>query len=201
MSSTVSAASTTPNTQTKVSTTNTNMFPMFSGPSMANDYFGSQAFGPSIYSAPVNNSATAYSTQTVPAAQAQYNDVEIPNIFNEAPDNYASALLQGHAVESNPVLKQILERAMYQEANQAATQQQVTQPAQTAVSAPAVTNSAAQTTAPTMQDYIIATQIANQFANATPIVPMNNTNSVMNNNPDLTFSPDVNKPLNVSYTA
>lgn len=173
MSATVNSVGTSQNTQTQIQTkaltTPNNQGDIYTAmfaPSMANDYFGSQVFGTgSVYntqaSAPVSTPAAAQST---PVAAPE---VEIPNIFESAPENYASALLQAHAIDTNPALQQLLEREIYQ---QNAVETAQTAPVQQQVSSQASTVPAQTTAAPTMQDYYIATQIANQFANSTPLV-------------------------------
>ncbi|MCM1266059.1 MAG: hypothetical protein NC200_07655 [Candidatus Gastranaerophilales bacterium] len=189
-------------TNTTNNMNNMNAFPMMFGPSMANDYFGSQAFGTgSIYTtqAATPTVATAPATQTQPTAVTT-PEIEIPNIFDKAPDNYASALLQGHAIESNPALKQMLEQSLAEQNIAQTTQTAPAQASQTTI-AQAAAPAVQQTSQPTMQDYYIATQIANQFANATPIAPLNSTDAFMQSQPGLTFTPGANRPLNVSYTA
>ena len=96
---------------------------------MANDYFGSQAFG--------NDTAT----QSQPVAQ------ETPSVFITEPTNEASAVLQTYMNETNSADQ----KQQNTNNTQNATQTNNIPPA-------------------TMQDYIAATQIANQFANSNDIL-------------------------------
>ena len=125
----------------KVSATtqsSTNPYSTFFGNGMANDFFGSQAFGncfggSSIYSAP-----------------QQTQQVQQPQILNENPTNIASALLGQHYL--------LTQQAVAQQQAQAGVQTGV-QPQVTAQTQSVLNN-------PTMQDYYVGTQIASLFSNA-----------------------------------
>lgn len=136
------------------------------GPSMANDYFGSQAFGNSnIFAQQTTNTATQ-TTQTLPT-EAELASA-IAQIYG-TPSTIGSALLQNHMLQSAGQ-----ELAYYNTAlntNTTATTQtavpttQQTTASTTTQTQPTSTNAGT----PTMQDYMIGSQIANQFANDIPL--------------------------------
>lgn len=136
------------------------------GPSMANDYFGSQAFGNSnIFAQQTTNTATQ-PTQTLPT-EAELASA-IAQIYG-TPSTIGSALLQNHMLQSAGQ-----ELAYYNTAlntNTTATTQtavpttQQTTASTTTQTQPTATNAGT----PTMQDYMIGSQIANQFANDIPL--------------------------------
>jgi len=147
-------SSTTATTTAATNTTNTtnpyDINSLYSTSSMANDYFGSQVFGNGIGSTGITAAAcTQGNVNTTAGAAAQTTGTTIQDIYGQ-PDNIASALLQSYMASTDP---------NYAQTNTAATT--------TATTAAANTSTAA--AAPTMQDYIIATQVANQFANAAPL--------------------------------
>lgn len=142
------------------------------GPSMANDYFGSQAFGNSnIFAQQTTNTATQ-PTQTTQTTQTLPTEAELASAIAQiygTPSTIGSALLQNHMLQSAGQ-----ELAYYNTALNTNT----TVSTQTAV--PTTQQTAASTTtqtqptstnigAPTMQDYMIGSQIANQFANDIPL--------------------------------
>ena len=119
---------------------------------MAHDFFGSQAFSNSIYTAGTGNN-----TSVEKPAQSQGAASE-PEIFvlNENPQNLASYLLNEHFImEQEKALAKAgkLHRASGGEQKNEAS----------ATTAKPKSNGAQST--PTVQDYYMATQIANQFAN------------------------------------
>lgn len=136
------------------------------GPSMANDYFGSQAFGNSnIFAQQTTNTATQ-TTQTLPT-EAELASA-IAQIYG-TPSTIGSALLQNHMLQSAGQ-----ELAYYNTAlntnTTVSTQTAVPTTQQTTASTttqtqPTSTNAGT----PTMQDYMIGSQIANQFANDIPL--------------------------------
>lgn len=142
------------------------------GPSMANDYFGSQAFGNSnIFAQQTTNTATQ-PTQTAQTTQTLPTEAELASAIAQiygTPSTIGSALLQNHMLQSAGQ-----ELAYYNTALNTNT----TVSTQTAV--PTTQQTVAQTTTqtqptatnagtPTMQDYMIGSQIANQFANDIPL--------------------------------
>lgn len=139
------------------------------GPSMANDYFGSQAFGNSnIYAQQTTNTATqpTQTTQTLPT-EAELASA-IAQIYG-TPSTIGSALLQNHMLQSAGQ-----ELAYYNTAlntnTTVSTQTAVPTTQQTAASTTTQTQpTSTNTGAPTMQDYMIGSQIANQFANDIPL--------------------------------
>lgn len=120
--------------QTNVATTNSyatsnnnnNAFGLPTSPTMANDFFGSQAFSDNF------------------AVQYPPNSQESTNVFTtpSEPQNNASAILQTYMNESTT------------SQNQQYSHNQINN------------NSKVNYTPATLQDYMTATQIANQFANA-----------------------------------
>ena len=136
------------------------------GPSMANDYFGSQAFGNSnIFAQQTTNTATQ-TTQTLPT-EAELASA-IAQIYG-TPSTIGSALLQNHMLQSAGQ-----ELAYYNTAlntnTTVSTQTAVPTTQQTTASTttqtqPTSTNAGT----PTMQDCMIGSQIANQFANDIPL--------------------------------
>ena len=136
------------------------------GPSVANDYFGSQAFGNSnIFAQQTTNTATQ-TTQTLPT-EAELASA-IAQIYG-TPSTIGSALLQNHMLQSAGQ-----ELAYYNTAlntnTTVSTQTAVPTTQQTTASTttqtqPTSTNAGT----PTMQDYMIGSQIANQFANDIPL--------------------------------
>ena len=125
------------------------------GTSMANDYFGSQIFGKGgVY----NNTVNTTTSSTVPNAQ-DTAALNVQDIYGQ-PDNVASALLQSYitALEAQ---------------NTSAAQPQITAQPQTAAQTQVTGNIQNNTTVPTMQDYIIGTQIANLYANDIPLISQN----------------------------
>lgn len=139
------------------------------GPSMANDYFGSQAFGNSnIFAQQTTNTATqpTQTTQTLPT-EAELASA-IAQIYG-TPSTIGSALLQNHMLQSAGQ-----ELAYYNTAlntnTTVSTQTAVPTTQQTAASTTTQTQpTSTNTGAPTMQDYMIGSQIANQFANDIPL--------------------------------
>lgn len=146
------------------------------GPSMANDYFGSQAFGNSnIFAQQTTNTATQ-PTQTAQTTQTLPTEAELASAIAQiygTPSTIGSALLQNHMLQSAGQ-----ELAYYNTALNTNTNTNTTVSTQTAV--PTTQQTAASTTtqtqptstntgAPTMQDYMIGSQIANQFANDIPL--------------------------------
>lgn len=142
------------------------------GPSMANDYFGSQAFGNSnIFAQQTTNTATQ-PTQTAQTTQTLPTEAELASAIAQiygTPSTIGSALLQNHMLQSAGQ-----ELAYYNTAlntNTTATTQtavpttQQTTASTTTQTQPTSTNAGT----PTMQDYMIGSQIANQFANDIPL--------------------------------
>lgn len=136
------------------------------GPSMANDYFGSQAFGNSnIFAQQTTNTATQ-PTQTAQTTQTLPTEAELASAIAQiygTPSTIGSALLQNHMLQ---VAGQ--ELAYYNTALNTNTNTTVS--TQTAASTTTQTQpTSTNTGAPTMQDYMIGSQIANQFANDIPL--------------------------------
>lgn len=140
------------------------------GPSMANDYFGSQAFGNSnIFAQQTTNTATQ-PTQTTQTTQTLPTEAELANAIAQiygTPSTIGSALLQNHMLQSAGQELAYYNTALNANATTQATvpttQQTVTQT--TTQTQPTSTNAGT----PTMQDYMIGSQIANQFANDIPL--------------------------------
>lgn len=145
------------------------------GPSMANDYFGSQAFGNSnIFAQQTTNTATqpTQPTQTTQTTQTLPTEAELASAIAQiygTPSTIGSALLQNHMLQSAGQ-----ELAYYNTAlntnTTVSTQTAVPTTQQTTASTttqtqPTSTNAGT----PTMQDYMIGSQIANQFANDIPL--------------------------------
>lgn len=142
------------------------------GPSMANDYFGSQAFGNSnIFAQQTTNTATQ-PTQTTQTTQTLPTEAELASAIAQiygTPSTIGSALLQNHMLQSAGQ-----ELAYYNTAlntnTTVSTQTAVPTTQQTAASTTTQTQQTSTNTgAPTMQDYMIGSQIANQFANDIPL--------------------------------
>ena len=133
------------------------------GPSMANDYFGSQAFGNSnIFAQQTTNTATQ-PTQTAQTTQTLPTEAELASAIAQiygTPSTIGSALLQNHMLQSAGQ-----ELAYYNTALNTNT----TVSTQTAVPTTQTQPTSTNTGAPTMQDYMIGSQIANQFANDIPL--------------------------------
>jgi hypothetical protein len=132
-----------------------NLYGYMSVPTMANDFFGAQAFGNNYT---VANTTGVTTSASVPQQTAQVQQtvqaqptVEIPNIFDVEPDNYASAILQQFALSQIP----------------STSQAQPTQTSQTAQISQTNGNAYANAS---MNDYLKAQQIANLFVNDTPMV-------------------------------
>lgn len=142
------------------------------GPSMANDYFGSQAFGNSnIFAQQTTNTATQ-PTQTAQTTQTLPTEAELASAIAQiygTPSTIGSALLQNHMLQSAGQ-----ELAYYNTAlntnTTVSTQTAVPTTQQTAASTTTQTQpTSTNTGATTMQDYMIGSQIANQFANDIPL--------------------------------
>ena len=142
------------------------------GPSMANDYFGSQAFGNSnIFAQQTTNTATQ-PTQTAQTTQTLPTEAELASAIAQiygTPSTIGSALLQNHMLQSAGQ-----ELAYYNTAlntnTTVSTQTAVPTTQQTAASTTTQTQpTSTNTGAPTMHDYMIGSQIANQFANDIPL--------------------------------
>ena len=142
------------------------------GPSMANDYLGSQAFGNSnIFAQQTTNTATQ-PTQTAQTTQTLPTEAELASAIAQiygTPSTIGSALLQNHMLQSAGQ-----ELAYYNTAlntnTTVSTQTAVPTTQQTAASTTTQTQpTSTNTGAPTMQDYMIGSQIANQFANDIPL--------------------------------
>lgn len=142
------------------------------GPSMANDYFGSQAFGNSnIFAQQTTNTATQ-PTQTAQTTQTLPTEAELASAIAQiygTPSTIGSALLQNHMLQAAGQ-----ELAYYNTAlntnTTVSTQTAVPTTQQTAASTTTQTQpTSTNTGAPTMQDYMIGSQIANQFANDIPL--------------------------------
>ena len=116
----------------------------FNQGAMAHDFFGSQAFGPSIYTASAQN-------KTEQQVQTTANEQEI-FVLNENPQNLASYLLNEHYIMQQE--KALAAAGKLKTPSATGTEQQTTTETKTAPQA-----------MPTAQDYYIATQIANQFKN------------------------------------
>ena len=123
--------------------------------SMAHDFFGSQAFGNTIYTSSTPSSTQSGQTQQT---QTQQNpeDYEIFTL-NENTQNLASYLINEHFIMQQ-------EQAIAQLKKQTPATVQQTNTTQTASSGTTSTTTGTQT-APTAQDFYMATQIANQFSN------------------------------------
>ncbi len=160
---------------TTVSTNNTNTkstgfdYNSMFGPSMANDYFGSQAFGNSnIFAQQTTNTATQ-PTQTAQITQTLPTEADLTNAIAQiygTPSTIGSALLQNHMLQSAEQELAYYNTALTNATTQATvptTQQTVAQT--TTQTQPTATNAGT----PTMQDYMIGSQIANQFANDIPL--------------------------------
>lgn len=137
------------------------------GPSMANDYFGSQAFGNSnIFAQQTTNTATQ-PTQTAQTTQTLPTEAELASAIAQiygTPSTIGSALLQNHMLQSAGQ-----ELAYYNTALNTNTNTNTTVSTQTAVPTTQTQPTSTNTGAPTMQDYMIGSQIANQFANDIPL--------------------------------
>lgn len=136
------------------------------GPSMANDYFGSQAFGNSnIFAQQTTNTATQ-PTQTAQTTQTLPTEAELASAIAQiygTPSTIGSALLQNHMLQAAGQ-----ELAYYNTALNTNTNTTVS--TQTAAATTTQTQQTSTNTgAPTMQDYMIGSQIANQFANDIPL--------------------------------
>ena len=127
--SATNAVTTTKTLNTNVQSNQNSLYNIPMGLTMANDFFGSQAFGKQTVQ------------QNTPLAN------ETPSVFVEEPKNEASAVLQAYMNETN--LANQKQQNTYN--TQKATQTNNIPPA-------------------TVQDYIAATQIANQFANSNNIL-------------------------------
>ncbi len=144
------------------------------GPSMANDYFGSQAFGNSnIFAQQTTNTATQ-PTQTTQTTQTLPTEAELASAIAQiygTPSTIGSALLQNHMLQSAGQELAYYNTALNTNTNTtASTQTAVPTTQQTAASTTTQTQpTSTNTGAPTMQDYMIGSQIANQFANDIPL--------------------------------
>ena len=144
------------------------------GPSMANDYFGSQAFGNSnIFAQQTTNTATQ-PTQTAQTTQTLPTEVELASAIAQiygTPSTIGSALLQNHMLQSAGQELAYYNTALNTNTNTTvSTQTAVPTTQQTAASTTSQTQpTSTNTGAPTMQDYMIGSQIANQFANDIPL--------------------------------
>ena len=131
---------------------------MFNQSSMAHDFFGSQAFGPSIYT----TSAQSNAGQTQqPQAQTSPENYEI-FVLNENPQNLASYLLNEHLIMQQ---EQALAAMGKLKTADNSTAQQTTTESSTETTESSSETTSAPKTMPTAQDYYMATQIANQFKN------------------------------------
>ncbi len=144
------------------------------GPSMANDYFGSQAFGNSnIFAQQTTNTATQ-PTQTTQTTQTLPTEAELASAIAQiygTPSTIGSALLQNHMLQSAGQELAYYNTALNTNTNTTvSTQTAVPTTKQTAASTTTQTQpTSTNTGAPTMQDYMIGSQIANQFANDIPL--------------------------------
>lgn len=144
------------------------------GPSMANDYFGSQAFGNSnIFAQQTTNTATQ-PTQTAQTTQTLPTEAELASAIAQiygTPSTIGSALLQNHMLQSAGQELAYYNTALNTNTNTTvSTQTAVPTTQQTAASTTTQTQpTSTNTSAPTMQDYMIGSQIANQFANDIPL--------------------------------
>ncbi len=144
------------------------------GPSMANDYFGSQAFGNSnIFAQQTTNTATQ-PTQTTQTTQTLPTEAELASAIAQiygTPSTIGSALLQNHMLQSAGQELAYYNTALNTNTNTTvSTQTAVPTTQQTAASTTTQTQQTSTNTgAPTMQDYMIGSQIANQFANDIPL--------------------------------
>ncbi len=144
------------------------------GPSMANDYFGSQAFGNSnIFAQQTTNTATQ-PTQTTQTTQTLPTEAELASAIAQiygTPSTIGSALLQNHMLQSAGQELAYYNTALNTNTNTTvSTQTAVPTTQQTAASTTTQTQpTSTNTGAPTMQDYMIGSQIANQFANDIPL--------------------------------
>lgn len=144
------------------------------GPSMANDYFGSQAFGNSnIFAQQTTNTATQ-PTQTAQTTQTLPTEAELASAIAQiygTPSTIGSALLQNHMLQSAGQELAYYNTALNTNTNTTvSTQTAVPTTQQTAASTTTQTQpTSTNTGTPTMQDYMIGSQIANQFANDIPL--------------------------------
>lgn len=144
------------------------------GPSMANDYFGSQAFGNSnIFAQQTTNTATQ-PTQTTQTTQTLPTEAELASAIAQiygTPSTIGSALLQNHMLQSAGQELAYYNTALNTNTNTTvSTQTAVPTTQQTTASTTTQTQpTSTNTGAPTMQDYMIGSQIANQFANDIPL--------------------------------
>lgn len=144
------------------------------GPSMANDYFGSQAFGNSnIFAQQTTNTATQ-PTQTAQTTQTLPTEAELASAISQiygTPSTIGSALLQNHMLQAAGQELAYYNTALNTNTNTTvSTQTAVPTTQQTAASTTTQTQpTSTNTGAPTMQDYMIGSQIANQFANDIPL--------------------------------
>ena len=144
------------------------------GQSMANDYFGSQAFGNSnIFAQQTTNTATQ-PTQTAQTTQTLPTEAELASAIAQiygTPSTIGSALLQNHMLQSAGQELAYYNTALNTNTNTTvSTQTAVPTTQQTAASTTTQTQpTSTNTGAPTMQDYMIGSQIANQFANDIPL--------------------------------
>ena len=140
------------NSSTQAQSTNSGMYNPYlalSQTSMSNDFFGAQAFGKSLY----NTQTTATVQQPVAVqqpAQAQAPQGAQPVLGS---GTLASAIFQQYLMSQNGI----------QTPPQAPQTQTVTDTQSNVSVTPGKT-------APTMQDYYMASQIANAFAGSTPII-------------------------------
>lgn len=144
------------------------------GPSMANDYFGSQAFGNSnIFAQQTTNTATQ-PTQTTQTTQTLPTEAELASAIAQiygTPSTIGSALLQNHMLQSAGQELAYYNTALNTNTNTTVSTQtavpttQQTTASTTTQTQPTATNAGT----PTMQDYMIGSQIANQFANDIPL--------------------------------
>lgn len=151
-------------TSTTNSTTSTGYdYNSMFAPSMANDYFGSQIFGNnSIYTQQNNSNQTMQAVQTTqsPSSEQELADA-LAQIYG-TPTTLGSALLREQMIESAK-----------NELGYLNTTTNVA-PNTTVSTTPVQTNNQTQQTVanigtPTMQDYMIGSQIANSFANDIPL--------------------------------
>ena len=152
------------------------------GPSMANDYFGSQAFGNSnIFAQQTTNTATQ-PTQTAQTTQTLPTEAELASAIAQiygTPSTIGSALLQNHMLQSAGQELAYYNTALNTNTNTTvSTQTAVPTTQQTAASTTTQTQpTSTNTGAPTMQDYMIGSQIANQFANDIPLTSTQTSNT------------------------
>lgn len=144
------------------------------GPSMANDYFGSQAFGNSNIFAQQTTNTAIQPTQTAQTTQTLPTEAELASAIAQiygTPSTIGSALLQNHMLQSAGQELAYYNTALNTNTNTTvSTQTAVPTTQQTATSTTTQTQpTSTNTGAPTMQDYMIGSQIANQFANDIPL--------------------------------